>query len=341
MRSSFMHVCYLCSSSNTNLVGRNIDFDTNIYICTDCGLIQNDFVSSAYLDYYYHKKYREVRKEKITPVYLEFMSRRANSQKEFIKNSLPSNISFKNVIDIGAGAGKLIESFMPDSHLFAVESDSIMIEHMSKNRAITVINEPTLFEADNQSRFDLLTMSHVFEHINNPLEYLYQLHKVVSSDGYVFLEVPNEPINLVSHHIKQKKKGIGHLFDYTIATLNLMISKSKLFDVVALKTYSISVSEYIESGHLVNFDENKQGDGIYIRCLLQKRNSKYYEPEYHYVDSVLQSRYMYQYRLEEKLKKLTEELSAKNKQVKSAYAAIESLQDSFKKMKKLYLDLLT
>lgn len=284
-------VCYLCFSANTNFIGKNIDFDTGIYICNDCGLIQNDFVSSSYLNHYYHKKYREVRKESINNKYLEFMSLRANSQHEFVIKNLPQFAKIRSVLDIGASAGKLLEAFIPKVRVYAVESDAAMVAHMEKNKAITIINEATLFEEENNGRFDLITLSHVFEHINNPLEYLYRLHKIVSDEGYIFLEVPNEPVHLVTHHVKKRKKGIGHLFDYTVDTLRQMIDKSHLFEVLALTTYSVSVTDYLKGASIRNFEENKCGDGIHIRCLLRKLESSVQHKEYQYVDAALQSCY--------------------------------------------------
>ena len=180
------HICYLCHSENTAFVGRNLDFDTEIFVCGNCGLIQNDFISKSYLDGYYHHRYREQRREAITEKYLNFMHRRGASQHEFIKEHLPSGASMGTVLDIGASAGKLLEMFLPSSRVFAVESDAAMVAHMRNNPAIVVLEDEILFSRENHEAFDLIAMSHVFEHINNPLEYLYQLHKILAKDGLVF-----------------------------------------------------------------------------------------------------------------------------------------------------------
>lgn len=288
------HICYLCFSENTGYIAKNLDFDTGIYVCNDCGLIQNDFVSSPYLDHYYHKKYREVRREAISDSYLKFMSLRSASQHEFIVKNLPEAVSIGAVLDIGASAGKLLETFKPKAKLFAVESDPAMASYMEKSGDISVIAESVLFDEENQGRFDLIMLSHVFEHINNPLEYLYRLHKIISNSGYVFMEVPNEPVHLVSHYVNKKKRGIGHLFNYTIETLNQMFKKSGMFEVVALSTYSVSVADYLKGASIRNFEENKSGDGIHIRCLMKKLFSNRRLDEYQYVDAVLQSRYQKQ-----------------------------------------------
>jgi len=251
-------------------------------------LIQNDFVSSLYLDSYYHKKYREIRKESISDKYLEFMALRAASQNKFIVKNISKIINISSVLDIGASAGKLLETFKDQAALYAVESDLVMRDFMRQTGFISIIDESELFA---NNKYDLITMSHVFEHINNPLEYLYRLHKIVSQDGFVLIEIPNEPVHLVTHNVDKKRKGIGHLFDYTIDTFKQMIAKSNLFDVVALTTFSVSVDEYIKGASIRNFEENEKGDGIHIRALLQRKSFLNSMQEHHYIDAALQNQY--------------------------------------------------
>jgi 2-polyprenyl-3-methyl-5-hydroxy-6-metoxy-1,4-benzoquinol methylase len=327
-----MHVCYLCFADKTHFIGKNLDFDTDIYICIDCGLIQNDFVSGAYLDRYYHKKYRQIRKEAITESYLNFMSLRAESQYKFICSNIRTDRGLKNLVDIGASAGKLLEKFEINGNIFAVESDQAMIEYMAKNSKIKIIDNNLLFDSVNLNKFDMITMSHVFEHINNPIEYLYKLHQILSNNGYVFLEVPNEPAHLVAHNVKEKKKGIGHLFDYTTATLSAMLSHSKLFEIIKISTYSVSVIDYINGASIRNFEENKQGDGIHIRCLLKKLDHSADIRGYKYIDSVLQSRYANQYILESRIESLEVNLQVKDDLIRKAVVALDNCKSSMSKI---------
>lgn len=229
------------------------------------------------------------------------MSLRAASQQAFIVKNLPEPAAVHSILDIGASAGKLLETFKPQAKLFAVESDAAMVAYMEASGDISVVDEAVLFGDENHGRFDLVTMSHVFEHINNPLEYLYRLHKILSSNGHLFIEVPNEPVHLVSHNVNKKKRGVGHLFDYTVETLKQMIAKSGLFEVVALTTFSVCVADYIKGASIGNFEENKTGDGIHIRCLLRRIDFVNAKQEYRYVDAVLQSRYRKQLLAEKRI----------------------------------------
>ena len=318
-----MRACYLCFSLNNHFVGKNLDFDTDIFVCDDCGLIQNDFVSSRYLDQYYHKKYRQIRREFIRESYLELMAQRAASQQDFINLHLPDDQSLNVVLDIGAGAGKLIETFHPASSLFAVESDQDMIAHLAKNPNICVLPESSLFEQTNVGKFDLVTMSHVFEHINNPIDYLYKLHKILAPNGHVFIEVPNEIEPVVRHHIKIKKKGIGHLFNYTEESFQLMIAKSRLFDIVSIGNYGVGVFDWMKGAKLNNFHENRNGDGVWIRCLLKRRNAENTSNVYSYLDAVLQGRYAHQYLIEAEVEQLRRESSQKHQIIRDLLTVLD------------------
>jgi len=312
-------VCYFCFSEDAGFVGLNPDFNTNIYICNRCGLIQNDYVSGSYLGDYYHKKYRKIRKETLSDKYINFMARRAASQYDFIEKSVADISIFRSVLDIGAGVGKLLENFGPDVNICAVESDSMMRAQMENGGRIHVIDESVLFGSENRGRFNLIIMSHVFEHINNPLEYLFRLHQIVAPDGYVFMEVPNEPLILVSHNVNTKKKGIGHLFDYTLDTFNAMVKKSGLFEVVQLSTFSVSVSDYLAGASIDNFEKNTKGDGIHIRCLLKKLDFVSFNNNYKYIDAVLHARYRNQLMMEKKFD--------------TVLTALESARETIRKLK--------
>jgi SAM-dependent methyltransferase len=256
------------------------------------------------------------------------MAQRASSQNAYIKRHLSDNHALKNVLDIGAGAGKLIETFLPGSAIFAVESDQTMTTHLNMHPSICVVPESRIFENNHVGKFDLITMSHVFEHINNPIEYLYQLHKILVYNGHLFLEVPNEPEPVIRHHIKRKKKGVGHLFDYTIDTLKLMIAKSGLFDIVDIASYGVSVFDWMDGAKLNNFQENHEGDGVYIRCMLKRREVDNAYIESGYMDAVLQSRYANQFLLESKIEALHYEMSQKDQRIRRLSMALERIEGS-------------
>lgn len=300
-----MHICYLCSSDNTEVLGDNLDFHTDMYICLSCGLIQSDFVSGSYLKQYYAKAYRENRHETVSADFIDFMRNRAKNQTGFIFSGIPRRYEVRNVADIGAGAGCLLDAVrdrLDDkvAAFYAVEQDEQMQKYLSAKEYIKLKPEETFFSDDSAGKYSLITMSHVFEHINSPQEYVYRLHKIIASGGYLFIEVPHEPEQVVRHHINKKKTGIGHLFGYTPDILTEMICGSGLFESVKLETFGIDVDNYIKGGSLRCFERNIDHRGVYI-CGLFRKKDVIGKEQYSYIDGILRRRYDYQAYLEKRI----------------------------------------
>ena len=98
--------------------------------------------------------------------------------------------------------------------------------------------------------------------------------------------------------LKQNKNDYSHLFHYTIDTLSRMINKSKLFEILSIKTFSIGTREHLSGGSIKSFDENPTGEGIHIRALLKKLDNKIVSNEHKYIDSIIQGKYHIQKSLE-------------------------------------------
>ena len=172
--------CYYCFSESVNVLGQNKVLKTKVFSCNNCGLIQSEFINKNYIDTYYHAGYKDSRKKDITNDYISFMKSRAKSQYKFIIDKSPmANKKNCKIIDIGSGIGELVNIFSDHGKTYAVENDPKMLNFLSSNSQANVIEEEMLFRKDYYNFFDLIAISHVFEHINNPLEYLYRLSLIL------------------------------------------------------------------------------------------------------------------------------------------------------------------
>ena len=148
-----------------------------------------------------------------------------------------------------------------------------MKSYLENKKNISLLSEDEIFNA--KRKFSVILMSHVFEHINDPLNYLDKLYDVLSPNGYIFIEVPNEPLTLVTKQIDEKKRGIGHLFNYTPETLKGLIASSEKYEIINTEVSGPSVIEFIYDGfnpeRYKKLLSTKNDDGLNIRCLLRKR----------------------------------------------------------------------
>ena len=110
--------------------------------------------------------------------------------------------------------------------------------------------------------FDVITSFEVIEHINNPLNELLSMKKILRTGGLVYITTPN--FNSISRDIVGPKWNIieypEHLSYYTRQTLSKLFGNQK-FSTIEIRTTGISVSRIRRSKgavttHENNFDEN-------------------------------------------------------------------------------------
>jgi len=139
---------------------------------------------------------------------------RARAQVEFVLEPLRSVGSW---LDIGAGYGLLL--------------DEARRRHVSRTGAI----EPDLYcgrqiqesghhlyvsLSEVRSSWDVVSCSHVLEHLRNPREFLRTVRGLVSEQGCVFCEVPNET------HLSESTGDLPHLLFFTQASLIRLFEES-------------------------------------------------------------------------------------------------------------------
>ena len=111
---------------------------------------------------------------------LEDDVRRFESYKELINNS--------KILDFGCGKGGFIQLTQEVSkRSVGVELNKVNREYIN-DIGIQCVNH--LSELNNE-KFDLITLNHVFEHLNDPVNILIELKKYLKSDGIIIIEVPH------------------------------------------------------------------------------------------------------------------------------------------------------
>ncbi|MEI6070653.1 MAG: class I SAM-dependent methyltransferase [Verrucomicrobiae bacterium] len=178
---------------------------------------------------FYRSKYREIRAETPNADYIHFMKMRAGFQKQFIEGC--SDIRFfSRILDIGSGCGALLHALSPiGDSLQGWEPDHAMFEFSSitfANERISFVNG--LFDhLMCHEQYDLITMSHVLEHVPQPHNFLSALvSKTLSPGGCLFIEVPNDPPHWVEKQIQWRLRGMAHLNYFTQSSLESHLKES-------------------------------------------------------------------------------------------------------------------
>lgn len=192
-------------------------------ICTldkETGFIQNKISTVAHerynlYDYSYTSSNSKIAKDH----WIEYS--------KFINDLLESKTC--NILEIGANDGFLCNELEKYNHkTIAVDSSKVMTE-MSLSIGIDSIN--MIFTHENiekstleQNFFDCVVANNVFNHANDPLDFLKAIHEILNPTGYYVFEVPYW-LNLVeSKHFDQIYHE--HVSYFTLLSLKNLLSEA-------------------------------------------------------------------------------------------------------------------
>jgi SAM-dependent methyltransferase len=101
-----------------------------------------------------------------------------------------SIISPKKVLEVGCGSGGLLAVFKENNcDVVGLDFDDNYLQ-IARDNGIKVHNG-SIEVLGNEEKFDVIILSHVLEHIVDPLPFLESLVKHLSKDGVLYIEVPS------------------------------------------------------------------------------------------------------------------------------------------------------
>jgi SAM-dependent methyltransferase len=209
--------CPVCALSNSRWVATHLDFrGVQIYHCGICDFLwSNPFPSTAELADYYQKKYDLPGDPEHSPLYAE-KAEMARGQFEFIRRALPVTLEGLRVLEIECGSGLLLNEFhRRGAACLGLELDAAAAGYARDTFSLDVRNEDFRSPTLPSRAWDLILLSHVFEHFSDPVGALARLHDLLAPDGILFIEVPREDLPV----FRLKRSGdyrhcASHLFFY-------------------------------------------------------------------------------------------------------------------------------
>lgn len=143
----------------------------------------------------------------------------------------------KKVLDIGCGDGELLERF----RYIGWDVAGVEIDPVSRRIAIEKgihLFENGLLEIETGChKFDLITMSHVIEHLPDPLEYIVKSRDLLNSDGELVILTPNIS-SLCHRNFREYWVDLDpprHLFHFSATSLSQLLKKAG-FTINELRT---------------------------------------------------------------------------------------------------------
>lgn len=181
--------CLICGSSKVKEIV-TFKSGTKVFLCKRC---KNAFTyPKPYLPDYasldFHARDNTDDNDELTYVSSqpEEIQDSYRVQLELIKSRL---IKGSEILEIGGGEGIFLETLKNDYNVELVEP-SKSASKRAKARGIKVYND-YFQNLSFEKRYDLLCMSHVLEHIDEPIETIKSFKKVIRSKGFILLTQTN------------------------------------------------------------------------------------------------------------------------------------------------------
>ena len=181
-------------------------------ICRRCGLVRlTPFIAERSLRYYYDKIYHPLHFEsELTALPSLFAKGQGAKIFERVKTYLAARDPV-SVLEIGAGTGSVLAEFDKAAAAAGCRARVVGTEFSSEcvkiasSKGIEMITGAFDEVIETGQRFDLVVLSHVFEHFTDLPEALRRTHAVLAEGGIVYVEVPG----IMALHARP-----GYRFDY-------------------------------------------------------------------------------------------------------------------------------
>ena len=224
--------CIICNSSNFELLSEKDRYglSMSVVICTKCGLVQTTpRMTKNTLNGFYDNEYRKIYEEDeyVTEQFFQTQYNRGKVINNFIQNTFGKTFTKKFVVEIGTGAGGILQFFKDmGNDVYGVDLGSEYIE-FGKQKGLN-LEVGTIDKLSNISKKpDLVIYSHVLEHLPSPIEEFQTLKKFLHDESIVYVEVPGiEHLNLSYHQNFLEYLQNAHLYHFTLNTLRSCLKKS-------------------------------------------------------------------------------------------------------------------
>jgi SAM-dependent methyltransferase len=224
--------CPLCASTRSRVFDQRRFHGLEVVnrLCMNCGLVyQSPRMTAEESAAFYAEEYRLLQEGSRDPTLrnMNAQKERARLMLEFIRPAIPA---VSRHLDIGCSLGILLQQIKTGYQDQAVGVEPGEAHRLTATKAgLRVYPSLEELEKDRQARFDLISLSHVLEHLYNPVGYLTHLRELfVIPDGWLLLEVPN----LYAHDSFE----VAHLYAFSPHTLREVLARGG-FEIVKFKQH--------------------------------------------------------------------------------------------------------
>lgn len=259
--------CHLCNSENIGLIhkGTRDNQEIDVLKCGECGLVFLSSFDHIHNGFYEKSQMRDHIRDRLA--WRQSMSK--DNQRRY--EQLADIIEGQDVLDYGCGVG----GFMELVKAKAQSIDGIELDEAVRNELKEAGYSVWEHVKESNKTYDVITLFHVIEHLENPIEIMKELHGSLNDGGQIIIETPNANDALLTLYRSKAFADFSywspHIFLYNEETLTTVMEKAGF----KLK-WNDPVQRYPLSNHMYWLSDSKPGGQLIFDCL----NSEQLDIEY-------------------------------------------------------------
>lgn len=254
--------CPLCSNSNcrkmkvyTAILNLPGNIESNVYRCITCGAyflwpyIADLFITELYRKSYFtgvHEKYDSCH---IPSSGTDYEREHALARIDKFRKTLEVLHTYvpmaKNILDIGAATGEFLSIAREQGLSVTGIELSSYASARAKDKYGFDFHQVKIEDYNENVKYDLIHMNHVFEHIVFPHKVLKRINSLLSPEGMIYVEVPFQfsIYEVYKYYLTRQKKcfdafSVHHPVFYRPSTLR------KIFEAHGFKCRKIRVFDW-------------------------------------------------------------------------------------------------
>lgn len=166
--------CFLCGSRRYHRIHHGVrgNADIDVLKCDDCGLVRlSEFIANTD-EFYKNSGMRRLNDEDMKEILV-----RASTDDERRYQYTKGMVENKSVLDFGCGAGGYLTKAKKTAKTVAgVEPEQVMNDYIN---TLGIKCYQDVSEVEDGTKFDVITMFHVLEHLAKPQKYLTNLKEML------------------------------------------------------------------------------------------------------------------------------------------------------------------
>lgn len=188
--------CPLCGKSKATVISEmdSFGFKVKYYLCQTCGFVyQNPGESAAADPAFYEETYRKLYQATEEPTAKDLRQQRLRAEYQLNLMQQHGVCRLWRALDIGASSGTLMQTIHEayGAEMIGVEPGNAY-RKLAEEKGFKLYLSLEQLRSGETARFDLVTMMHVLEHLEDPLGTLREIRTHLLEDsGFLLVEVPN------------------------------------------------------------------------------------------------------------------------------------------------------